>query len=78
MDVANRQGGACPCPASLADRTLDALLVLVFSSRLVTMASVVSIRPAMLAALSRAVRTTFTGSMMPALNMSTYSPVLAS
>ena len=33
---------------------------------------------AMLAALLSAVRTTLTGSMMPALYMSTYSPVLAS
>ena len=38
----------------------------------------VSIRPAMLAALAKAVRTTFTGSMIPALNMSTYWLVLAS
>ena len=33
---------------------------------------------AMLAALDKAVFTTLVGSMMPALNMSTYSPLLAS
>jgi len=32
----------------------------------------------MLAAFSKAVRTTFNGSMMPALNISTYLPVFAS
>ena len=46
--------------------------------RSVTMVSVVSIKPAMLAAFCKAVRTTFKGSMMPALNMSTYLPLLAS
>ena len=48
------------------------------SSRLVTMTSVVSNRAAMLAALLRAVRTTFSGSMMPASTRSQYSPTLAS
>src|SRR5437879_9388552 len=47
------------------------------SSILVTMTSVVSMRPAMLAAFCRAERVTFVGSTMPALNISTYSPVLA-
>src|SRR5688572_627523 len=40
-------------------------------SKLVTRASVVSRRAAILAALERAVRTTLTGSMMPALYIST-------
>src|SRR5262249_18020359 len=48
------------------------------SSIFVTMTSVVSIRPAMLAAFSSADRVTLVGSRMPALIMSTYSPVLAS
>jgi len=47
-------------------------------SKVVTKASVVSSKDAMLAALLRAVRTTLTGSMMPALYISTYSPLLAS
>jgi hypothetical protein len=48
------------------------------SFRSVTSVSVVSISPAMLAAFSSAQRTTLVGSMMPALNMSTYFPVFAS
>ena len=36
---------------------------------------VVSISPAMLAAFCSAVRTTFRGSMIPALNISTYLPL---
>ena len=47
------------------------------SSILVTRTSVVSIRPAMLAAFCKAERVTLVGSTMPALNMSTYSPVFA-
>ena len=47
------------------------------SWELETIASVVSNKPAMLAALLNAVRTTFTGSITPALNMSTYSFVFA-
>ena len=46
--------------------------------RSVTSVSVVSIRPAILAALTSAVRTTLSGSMMPALYMSTYLPTFAS
>ena len=47
------------------------------SSKVETIASVVSNNPAMLAALANAVRTTLTGSITPALSMSTYSPVKA-
>src|SRR4051812_43421759 len=47
------------------------------SSILVIITSVVSIKPAMLAALVSADFVTLVGSMMPALNISTYSPVLA-
>jgi hypothetical protein len=43
----------------------------------VTIESVVSSRPAIEAAFCSAVRTTLAGSMTPALNMSTYSPVSA-
>ena len=43
----------------------------------VTQTWVVSIRAAIEAAFESALITTFAGSMMPALNMSTYSPVLA-
>ena len=46
-----------------------------FSS--VTSTSVVSAKPMALAAFSSAVRATLVGSMMPALNISTYSPVAA-
>ena len=42
-----------------------------------TTASVVRNRPAIDAALSSAERVTFTGSLMPAASMSTYSPVAA-
>ena len=49
-----------------------------FESKFVTSASVVSIRPAMLAALVSAVFTTLVGSRMPAFTMSTNSPALAS
>jgi len=57
---------------SMRPRSLSSL------SMLVTIVSVVSINAAMLAALLKAVRTTLTGSMIPALNMSTYSALLAS
>ena len=40
-------------------------------------ARAIGVRRSWLTALSRAVRATFVGSMMPALNMSTYSPVAA-
>ena len=43
-------------------------------SKSVTSVSVVNSSPAMLAAFCKAVRTTFNGSIMPALNMSTYLP----
>jgi hypothetical protein len=66
--------------ALAAYRTLPSTSRFFLSSlfRSVTRVSVVSIRPEMLAAFCRAVRTTFSGSMMPALNMSTYLPLLAS
>ena len=49
-----------------------------FSSGIsVTMTSVVSIKPATLAAFCNAQRDTFVGSMIPALIMSTYSSVAA-
>src|SRR6476661_7229357 len=47
------------------------------SSILVTITSVVSISPAMLAAFSKADRVTLVGSTIPASNMSTYWAVLA-
>ena len=43
-----------------------------------TRASVVSIKAEILAALASAVRTTLTGSIMPAFSMSVYSPLFAS
>ena len=81
-----RRGGpiidvlANSCRPEARYRTLPSTCRFFLSSlfRSVTSVSVVSISPAMLAAFCRAERTTFSGSMMPALNMSTYLPVLAS
>src|SRR5260370_42613059 len=62
-----------------AQRTAPATLLFGSSSSiLVTMTSVVSIKPAMLAALVRADLVTRVGSTMPALNISTYLRSLAS
>ena len=49
-----------------------------FSGSSVTAASVVRIMPAIEHAFSTATRATLVGSMIPALNMLTYSPVRAS
>lgn len=53
-------------------------LFLSSSSKFETIASVVNKRPEMLPAFAKAVRTTLTGSITPALNMSMYLPWLAS
>src|SRR5262249_58742907 len=61
-----------------AQRTAPATLLAGSSSSiLVTITSVVSISPAIDAAFCSADRVTLVGSTMPALNMSSYSPVLA-
>ena len=83
---AARSGPAWIAVAALAplagngQRMLPSTRCLALSSlsKFVTRASVVSIKPAMLAALLSALRTTLTGSMMPALTMSTYLAELAS
>ena len=67
-----------PTAIALPDASLDRRFFLSSLFRSVTSVSVVSISPAMLAAFCKAERTTFSGSMMPALNMSTYLPLLAS
>src|SRR5207302_4743157 len=70
-------GGHTPLPRNAYRIAPATLLLGSSSSTLVTITSVVSIKPAMLAAFCRAERVTLVGSTMPALNMSTNSPVLA-
>src|SRR5262249_49100727 len=69
---------SAPSPPRQLQRTAPCTLLPGSSSSiLVTITSVVSINPAMLAAFASADFVTLVGSTMPASNMSTYSPVLA-
>src|SRR5581483_11900453 len=69
---------ACGAQLTVAYEIAPVTLLLGCSSSMrVIITSVVSIRPAMLAAFCRAERVTLVGSTIPALTMSTNSPVLA-
>lgn len=80
VSIVFNSGRSLTVAVRFAYRTAPSILAFLPPSRSsvrVTQTCVVSIRAAIEAAFDNALITTFAGSMMPALNMSTYSPVLA-